>query len=48
MQAHDLDGPNLNILQEPRGKPRLYLCGVVFGNRYGVDTLVPRQKVVSK
>src|SRR6516164_6226010 len=25
MQAHDLDAPNLDILQEPRGKPRLFL-----------------------
>jgi hypothetical protein len=25
MQAHDLDAPNLDILHEPRGKPRLFL-----------------------
>jgi len=25
MQAHDLDAPNLDILQEPCGKPRLFL-----------------------
>src|SRR6516225_1531659 len=25
MQAHDLDAPNLDILQKPRGKPRLFL-----------------------